>query len=117
MMKILIDEDVALNADLLVHLLEDEYDLILASDGLDGVELAAAERPYLILMDMSLPGIDGYEATRRIRANPALASAVIVRRSAQAMRESPHGTVGLSPMRRSGPAASFKMWACFELVR
>lgn len=68
MKKILIVEDVDLNIELLTQLLEDDYALVIAKDGEEGVALAAKERPDLILMDMSLPLIDGYEATRRIRA-------------------------------------------------
>jgi CheY-like chemotaxis protein len=69
MKKILIVEDVDLNIELLTQLLEDDYALAIAKDGEQGVALAGRERPDLILMDMSLPLIDGYEATRRIRAS------------------------------------------------
>ena len=68
MKKILIVEDVDLNVELLTQLLEDDYALVIAKDGEQGVSLAGVERPDLILMDMSLPVCDGYEATRRIRA-------------------------------------------------
>ena len=85
MRKILIVEDVALNVELLEQLLEDDFELCIATDGLQGVAMAAAERPDLILMDMSLPGIDGYEATRRIRTDPDLARVVIIGLSAHAM--------------------------------
>lgn len=67
MKKILIVEDVDLNIELLTQLLEDDYELAIAKDGEQGVALAASEYPDLILMDMSLPICDGYEATRRIR--------------------------------------------------
>ena len=69
MKKILIVEDVEFNRDLLVQLLEDEYELLTAADGAAGVELAGRERPDLILMDLSLPVIDGWEATRRLKAD------------------------------------------------
>ena len=69
MKKILIVEDVDLNIELLTQLLEDDYTLTVAKDGEHGVALAGEIQPDLILMDMSLPVIDGYEATRRIRAN------------------------------------------------
>jgi two-component system cell cycle response regulator DivK len=48
------------------------YDLLEATTGEDGIEAAAREKPDLILMDIQLPGIDGYEVTRRIKANPQL---------------------------------------------
>ncbi|MBS0325588.1 MAG: response regulator [Proteobacteria bacterium] len=68
MKKILIVEDVDLNIELLTQLLEDDYELAIAKDGEQGAALASSEHPDLILMDMSLPVCDGYEATRRIRA-------------------------------------------------
>jgi two-component system cell cycle response regulator DivK len=71
MKKILIVEDVDLNIELLTQLLEDDYTLAIAKDGEQGVAMASQEKPDLILMDMSLPLIDGYEATRRIRATGA----------------------------------------------
>jgi two-component system cell cycle response regulator DivK len=67
MKTILIVEDTELNIDLLTQLLEDDYDLIVAHDGEQGVRLANENRPDLILMDISLPVMDGYEATRKIR--------------------------------------------------
>ena len=85
MKKILIVEDVDLNTDLLVQLLEDEYELATAVDGAEGVAKAASEQPDLILMDMSLPILDGYEATRRIKADPDLANIIVIGLSAHAM--------------------------------
>jgi len=85
MKKILIVEDVALNAELLVQLLEDDYELLGAEDGEQGIALAEAEQPDLILMDMSLPLMDGYEATRRLKATEALAGIPIIGLSAHAM--------------------------------
>jgi two-component system cell cycle response regulator DivK len=83
---ILIVEDVALNLDLLVQLLEDDYRLEVAADGAAALELAAQSRPDLILMDLSLPRLDGWEATRRLKADPALARIPVIVLSAHAMR-------------------------------
>ena len=85
MKKILIVEDVEMNVELLTQLLEDDYTLVVANDGGRGVEMAASEQPDLILMDMSLPVLDGYEATRRIKANDALRHIPIIGLSAHAM--------------------------------
>jgi CheY-like chemotaxis protein len=71
MTKILLVEDNEMNRDMLSRRLEKRgYQVTLAVDGEDGVAKAQSERPALILMDMSLPGIDGWEATRRIKAAP-----------------------------------------------
>ena len=86
MKKILIVEDNELNRDLLVQLLEDDYRIVTANDGEQGVSLAARERPDLILMDLSLPVVDGWEATRRIKADTALAGIPIIALTAHAMR-------------------------------
>ena len=85
MKKILVVEDMELNRDLLVQLLEDNYAVITASDGAAGIALAELEHPDLILMDLSLPVIDGWEATRRIKANQALRSIPIIALTAHAM--------------------------------
>ena len=85
MKRVLIVEDVELNRDLLVQLLEEDYELLTATNGAAGVELAERERPDLILMDLSLPVVDGWEATRRIKANPALRHIPIIALTAHAM--------------------------------
>ena len=69
MKTILIVEDSELNIDLLSQILEENYRLIVARDGLQGVSLAAEAKPDLVLMDISMPIMDGYEATRIIRAS------------------------------------------------
>ena len=86
MKKILIVEDVEFNRDLLVQLLEEEYHILTASDGAAGIELAERERPDLILMDLSLPVIDGWEATKRIKANQLVQKIPIIALTAHAMR-------------------------------
>ena len=85
MHKILIVEDLEFNLDLLIQLLEDDYELITAGDGLSGIETATKERPDLILMDMSLPVLDGWTAASIIKANPDLATIPIIGLSAHAM--------------------------------
>jgi two-component system cell cycle response regulator DivK len=85
MKKVLVVEDVDFNRDLLVQLLEDKYQVIEAVNGQEGVELAGKERPELILMDLSLPIMDGWEATRRIKANPDLSSIPVIALTAHAM--------------------------------
>jgi len=83
MKTILIVEDTELNIDLLTQLLEDDYNLLVASDGEQGVSMALEHKPDLVLMDISLPVMDGYEATRRIREG--LTSTPIIGLSAHAM--------------------------------
>lgn len=67
MKTILIVEDMELNIDLLVQILEEDYRLLVAKDGAEGVSLTEQYKPDLVLMDISLPIMDGYEATRNIR--------------------------------------------------
>jgi len=77
--RILVIEDTEDNRQIVRDLLESAgYELIEALDGLEGVAAAEREQPDLILMDIQLPGIDGYEATRRIRTIPALAKVPII---------------------------------------
>ncbi len=72
MTRVLIVEDNEKNRYLISFILKGEgFDLIEAITGEEGVEKAATEHPDLVLMDIQLPGIDGYETTRRIRASPA----------------------------------------------
>ena len=85
MKKILIVEDVEFNRDLLVQLLEDDYEVVTAKDGAAGIAVAENERPDLILMDLSLPVIDGWEATRRLKANESLRRIPIIALTAHAM--------------------------------
>jgi two-component system, cell cycle response regulator DivK len=86
MKTILVVEDVALNRELLVQLLEDRYRLVLAEDGRAALACAAQEKPDLILMDLSLPRMDGWEAMRRLKADPGLSKIPVIVLSAHAMR-------------------------------
>jgi CheY-like chemotaxis protein len=82
---ILIIEDHELNRDLLVQILEDTYTVIVAVDGADGVAKATAQRPDLILMDFGMPIMDGWEATRTIKAQAALRHIPIIAVTSHAM--------------------------------
>lgn len=86
MKRILIVEDIEVNRDLLVQLLEDDYDLLTAGDGAEGIAIAEREQPDLVIMDLSLPVMDGWEATRRIKADPALQNIPVIALSSHAMR-------------------------------
>ena len=72
MAKLLLVEDIFMNRDMLSRRLRTKgFTVLIAEDGLSGVSMASDEKPDLILMDMSLPGIDGYEASRRLKAAEA----------------------------------------------
>jgi len=86
MKKVLVVEDVDFNRELVVQLLEEKYHVIEAVNGEEGVELADRERPDLILMDLSLPVMDGWEATRRLKANDDLGSIPVIALTAHAMK-------------------------------
>src|SRR4051812_26501268 len=86
MVKILLVEDNELNRDMLSKRLERKgYEVITAVNGEEGVLLAGSAMPDLILMDMSLPIIDGWEATRQIKANPQTNKIPIIALTAHAM--------------------------------
>ncbi len=85
-MRILIVEDNEMNRDMLSRRLERKgYSITMAVDGGAGVEKAIAEVPNLILMDMSLPVLDGWEATRRVKANPQTRHIPVIALTAHAM--------------------------------
>jgi CheY-like chemotaxis protein len=86
MRKILLVEDNEMNRDMLSRRLERKaFEVIIAVDGQAGVNMATSESPDLILMDLSLPVIDGWEATRRIKADPATQSIPVIALTAHAM--------------------------------
>ena len=62
-----------------------EYELLVAADGAAGIAMAASEKPAVILMDMNLPGIDGWEATRRLKADARTAKIPVIALTAHAM--------------------------------
>jgi CheY-like chemotaxis protein len=62
-----------------------DYELLVAEDGAAGIAMAASEKPAIILMDMNLPGIDGWEATRRLKADAGTADIPVIALTAHAM--------------------------------
>ena len=86
MQKILLVEDNEMNRDMLSRrLVRNGYEVFLAMDGQQGADMAVSQLPDLILMDMSLPVIDGWEATRRIKANDATRQIPVIALTAHAM--------------------------------
>lgn len=86
MPRVLLVEDNEMNRDMLSRrLIKVGYEVAMAFDGAQGVEMARSGPWDIILMDMSLPVIDGWEATRRIRATPGLATIPIIALTAHAM--------------------------------
>ena len=85
-MKVLLVEDNEMNRDMLSRRLERRgYQVVLAVDGQQGVDIARSEPPDLILMDMSLPVLDGWEATRQLKAAPETRMIPIIALTAHAM--------------------------------
>ena len=88
MSKILLVEDNEMNRDMLSRRLQRKgFEVMIAVDGQAGVEMATATSPDLILMDLSLPVIDGWEATRRLKANPATQGIPVIALTAHAMAD------------------------------
>ncbi|CAH1215682.1 Polar-differentiation response regulator DivK [Paenibacillus allorhizoplanae] len=86
MYKILLVEDNEMNRDMLSRrLIRKGYEVIMATDGQQGVEAARTEAPALILMDMSLPVMDGWQATRLLKASPETQGIPIIALTAHAM--------------------------------
>jgi len=84
--RILLVEDNEMNRDMLSRrLIRRGYEVLLAVDGEQGVAMAQSERPALVLMDVSLPVVDGWEATRRLKADPRTRSIPIIALTAHAM--------------------------------
>ncbi len=86
MATILLVEDNEMNRDMLSRRLQRRgYDVIAAVDGEEGVALARAEAPDVVIMDLSLPGIDGWEATRRLKESPETKPIPVLALTAHAM--------------------------------
>jgi two-component system, cell cycle response regulator DivK len=86
MTRILLVEDNEMNRDMLSRRLSRRgFEVLIAENGQSGVDLTVSERPDLVLMDMSLPVMDGWEATRRIKANDALKHIPIIAVTSHAM--------------------------------
>ena len=86
MAKILLIEDNEMNRDMLSRrLVRRGYEVVIALDGEQGLAVARSETPALILMDMSLPGMDGWEATRQLKAMPETRAIPIIALTAHAM--------------------------------
>jgi two-component system cell cycle response regulator DivK len=86
MAKVLLVEDNEMNRDMLSRrLIRRGFQVVFAMDGQQGVDLARSEQPDIILMDMSLPVIDGWEATRRVKADDATRSVPVIGLTAHAM--------------------------------
>jgi two-component system cell cycle response regulator DivK len=86
MSKILLVEDNEMNRDMLSRRLRRKgYEVVIAIDGEEGIAMAQSEEPDLILMDIGLPVIDGWEATRRLKASPEMQSIPIIALTAHAM--------------------------------
>jgi two-component system, cell cycle response regulator DivK len=86
MAKILLVEDNEMNRDMLSRRLERRgYEVLVAIDGAKGVSMTTSERPDLVLMDMSLPVMDGWEATRQLKQNPKTRRIPVIALTAHAM--------------------------------
>jgi two-component system cell cycle response regulator DivK len=86
MSKILVVEDNEMNRDMLTRRLERKgFEVVVAINGKAGIDMASTSNPDIILMDLSLPVIDGWEATRQIKADPATQSIPVIALTAHAM--------------------------------
>jgi CheY-like chemotaxis protein len=83
--KLLLVEDNEINLDMIQRRLRKKFEIVVARTGTEAVEKARTDSPQIILMDVGLPDIDGLEATRRIKADPATAQIPIIALTAQAM--------------------------------
>ena len=86
MVKILLVEDNEMNRDMLSRrLMRKKFEVVIAVDGVEGVEMSISEAPDIILMDMSLPVLDGWQATQKIKADPQTKNIPVIAMTAHAM--------------------------------
>lgn len=86
MPKVLLVEDNEMNRDMLSRrLIRNGFEVIMAVNGQEGIDMAGSSKPDVILMDMSLPVLDGWEATRRLKADPSTAAIPVIALTAHAM--------------------------------
>ena len=86
MTNVLVVEDNEMNRDMLCRRLERKgYSVLVAADGIEGIDLAKSEGPDVIIMDLSLPRVDGWEACRRLKADPTTSEIPIIALTAHAM--------------------------------
>lgn len=86
MPRVLLVEDNELNRDMLSRrLTRRDFEIVVAEDGIEGVRQATDAQPDLILLDMSLPGLDGWEVARRLKADPGTSAIPIIALTAHAM--------------------------------
>ncbi|HWQ54631.1 MAG TPA: response regulator [Bryobacteraceae bacterium] len=86
MPRILLVEDNEMNRDMLTRRLTRKgFEVVAATDGEQGIEAAHSQAPGIILMDMSLPALDGWEATRRLKADPRTSAIPVIALTAHAM--------------------------------
>ncbi|MDJ0518730.1 MAG: response regulator [Okeania sp. SIO2F4] len=86
MVKILLVEDNEMNRDMLSRrLMRKKFEVVIAVDGAEGVDMSISEAPDIILMDMSLPVLDGWQATSKIKANPQTKNIPVIAITANAM--------------------------------
>ncbi len=87
MKKVLVVQDDKLNGGLNVQLLEEEYEVLTANDGIEALQMALKHTPDIVLMDMSLPVMDGWEVTRRFKIDEKLRAIPIIALIAHDMRD------------------------------
>ena len=83
--KILVVDDSEFNRDLVIQLLQDDYELVVATDGAEAIDKTRREKPDLILMDLGMPVMDGWEATHKIKATAELRHIPIIAVTSHAM--------------------------------